>query len=103
MLIALGYALAGIPSSQNGGTLLTLAVNFLFLFGGAIFLDPGASAVARAVAYAVPLTYLSDLFRQLLSGGAGLLPIWIDALAVVGFAVLAAALALKTFRFEMAR
>jgi ABC-2 type transport system permease protein len=103
MLIALGYALAGLPSSHNGGMLLTLAVNFVFLFGGAIFFDPGQSTAASVVAYAVPLTYLSDLFRQLLVGGAGLLPVWIDALAVVGFTVLAAALALKTFRFEMAR
>lgn len=103
MLIALGYALAGLPSSHNGGTLMTLGVNFLFLFGGAIFFDPAQSTAARLVAYAVPLTYLTDLFRQVLLGAPGLLAIWVDALAVVGFTAIAAAVALKTFRFEMAR
>jgi ABC-2 type transport system permease protein len=102
-LIALGYAVAGLPSSVSSGTAAIVIVNFACLFGSGLFVEAGRSLVERCLAYALPLTYVGDLFRQVLTGAHGLFPVWLDALALGGWTVAAVLLALRTFKFEMAK
>jgi len=52
------------------------------------------------VAHVVPLSYLSDLFRQLISGSKGLWPIGVDVAAIVAWSLAAIAIATRTLRFD---
>lgn len=102
MLIALGYALAGIaPSFQAGMTIIMIA-NFAMIFGGNVFWNlADAPEAARIAMHLIPLTYLSDMLRQIVSGLSGLFPLWFDVLMVSIFTLLGIVVATRTFRFEM--
>ena len=103
MLIALGYAVAGWASSQDVGMAIIMIMNFLFIFGGNVFWDVSRAPKLRALMYALPLTYLADIFRQLITGVSGLFAPWTDVLVLLAWTVAAIAVALKTFRFDMDR
>lgn len=101
MLVAFGYAVAGVAPSLESGTLLILLVNFLMLFLGQIFFNLGDVPMLGAIVKCVPVTYLSDLLRQSVLGTAGLLPVWVDMAALSAWTMIGIVSALFTFRFDM--
>jgi len=100
LLVSIGYAIAGMAPSLQVGMSMVMVANFALLFGGNIFWDPNTSKLLMAVAHLVPLSYLSDLFRQLVSGSKGLWPIAVDVAAIVGWSIAAIAVAARTLRFD---
>jgi ABC-2 type transport system permease protein len=100
MLVSVGYALAGLPRSLESGMAMIMIANFAMMFGGNIFWDPEAAPVLKIIAHLLPVSYLADMYRQIISGSEGLWPLWLDALALVLWALAALTLAIKTFRFD---
>ncbi len=100
LLVSIGYAIAGIATSPQSGTALILVLNFTMLMGGNIFSDPRDSALRYVIASCIPISYLSDLYRQVMTGELGVWPAWLDFLAILGFSAAAALLAVRTFRFD---
>jgi ABC-2 type transport system permease protein len=100
MLVAIGYAIAGMAPSLQVGMSLVMVANFALLFGGNIFWDPNGSVMLTAVAHLVPLSYLSDLFRQLITGAKGMWPAWVDVAAILAWSTVAVVLAARTLRFD---
>ncbi len=100
LLIAIGYAIAGCAGSLQSGMAIILFANFSMLLGGNIFMDPGDSTIQYVVACIIPISYLADLFRQIITGQSGLWPMWLDIAAVLGWSAIAIAVALRTFRFD---
>lgn len=103
MLISVGYAIAGLAPTIDSGMTVIMLANFAMLFGGNVFWDVKEVHFLRPFALAMPVTYVADMFRQILSGVSGLLPLWVDTAVVLGWTVLAIGIALKTFRFDMER
>ncbi|AGT10938.1 ABC transporter permease [Paracoccus aminophilus] len=101
MLVSIGYALAGIARSTESGMALIMIANFAMLFGGNVFWNPEGSAVLTAVARIMPVSYLADAYRQIISGAQGLWPIWQDIAMMLGFTLLALLIANRTFTFDM--
>ncbi len=100
LLVSLGYAIAGMAPSLQVGMSMVMVANFTLLFGGNIFWDPNTSKALMVVAHIVPLSYLSDLFRQLISGSKGLWPMGVDVAAIVAWSLAAIAIATRTLRFD---
>jgi len=100
LLVSIGYAIAGMAKSQQGGTAAILFLNFTMLMGGNVFMDPTESSVQYFAACVIPISYLADLYRQAISGETGLWPVWLDVLVVLGATLVAIAFALRTFRFD---
>ena len=100
LLVSIGYAIAGIATSPQSGTALILVLNFTMLMGGNIFSDPRDSALRYVIASCIPISYLSDLYRQVMIGELGVWPAWLDFLAILGVSAAAALLAVRTFRFD---
>jgi ABC-2 type transport system permease protein len=100
LLVSIGYAIAGMATSQQGGTATILFANFTMLLGGNVFMDPTGSTAQYVIACVIPISYLADLYRQAISGESGLWPVWLDVLVVLGAALVAMAIALRTFRFD---
>jgi len=101
MLIAMGYALAGLVPSMESGLAIVMLVNFAMLFFGQVFFDVSRVPLLSPLVRAVPLSYLSDLLRQIVGGVGGLLPAWVDVLALVGWTTAAITIATWRFRFDM--
>ena len=101
MLIATGYALAGLVPSMESGLVIVMLANFAMLFFGEVFFDLSRVPFLRPLVHAVPLSYLSDLLRQIVGGGGGLSPSWVDVLALVAWTTVAVTIATWRFRFDM--
>ncbi len=101
MLIATGFLLGGIAPSQQAGNYLVMLVNFPMLFLGNIFFDTSSFGALDWVARALPITYLSDLNRQLILGNEGRFSAMVDWLVLAVSAAVLIFFAIKSFRFSM--
>ena len=101
MLIAMGYALAGSVPSLESGMVIVMLINFVMLFFGQVFFDFSGLPFLRPLVRAVPLTYLSDLLRQIVGGVGGLSPTWVDVLALIGWTIIVITIAAWRFQFDM--
>jgi ABC-2 type transport system permease protein len=101
MLIAMGYALAASVPSMESGMVIVMLTNFVMLFFGQVFFDFSDVPFVRPLVRVVPLTYLSDLLRQIVGGVGGLLPAWVDVLALVGWTIVVITIATWRFQFDM--
>lgn len=101
MLISIGYALAGLAPNLEGGLAMIMMINFAMMFAGNIFTDPGDSTVLLVLAHMMPVSYLADLYRQVISGADGMWPAWADIAAMGAWATAALLVAVRTFRFDM--
>jgi ABC-2 type transport system permease protein len=101
MLIAMGYALAGSVPSMESGMVIVMLINFGMLFFGQVFFDFSGVSFLRPLVRAVPLTYLSDLLRQIVGGVGGLSPTWVDVLALMGWTIVVVTIAAWRFQFDM--
>jgi ABC-2 type transport system permease protein len=101
MLIAMGYAVAGSVPSMESGIVIVMLINFVMLFFGQVFFDFSGVPFLRPLVRAVPLTYLSDLLRQIVGGVGGLSPIWVDVLALMGWTIVVITIAAWRFQFDM--
>ena len=101
MLIAMGYALAGLVPSMESGLAIVMLVNFAMLFFGEVFFDLSRVPFLRPLMRAVPLSYLSDLLRHIVGGVGGLSPTWVNVLVLAGWTIVAVTIATWRFRFDM--
>lgn len=100
LLVSIGYAIAGMAGSPQTGMSMILLANFAMLMGGNVFTDPSATTWQYVIACAIPISYLADMYRQVVSGDTGLWPIWLDVTAIIAWSVVAVLVALRTFRFD---
>lgn len=101
MLVSIGYAIAGLAPALQSGMSFIMIANFTMMFGGAVFWDPETSNVLYYVAHFVPLAYLSDFFRQVITGNPGMWPMYVDILVILGVSAVTILIAIKTFKFDM--
>jgi ABC-2 type transport system permease protein len=79
------------------------AIAQLFNFGmmflsGVFFTKEMLPDFFNKISYAIPLTYLADLFRQLMTGYEGSFPIGLDFAVLIGSGILFAGIGLRFFR-----
>jgi len=101
LFVSLGYALAGLSSSEEGLIAATQLVNFplMFLSGGLFPIDMLPDFLKPAVDV-LPLTYLTDALGQLMVASAGLHPLWLDLAVVSGWLAVCLVLGVKFWRWE---
>lgn len=85
MMVSLGYLVAGVSPSLQVGMAIVAVSEFVMIFGGNVFWDTSTSKGLFYFAHVIPLSYLSDLFRQVMTGTSGLWPMWVDILAICGW------------------
>ena len=100
MMVSIGYLIAGSAQSLQVGMAMVMVAEFGMIFGGNVFWDTNTSDMLFYAAHVVPLAYLADMFRQVISGMPGLWPLWVDALAVLGWSAVALFFAVRNFRFD---
>ncbi|MCX5999093.1 MAG: ABC transporter permease [Chloroflexi bacterium] len=109
ILAALGFAALGnvfsIPPTNLPATVNMIAsvVKFPVVFISGIFIPlDELPAWGRAISYVSPLTYFTDIARRCIQGQ-GYLPVPVDLLALLAFAILLLAVAVRFHRRTMPR
>lgn len=101
VFISMGYLLAGLSRTMEGGAALAQLVNFPLMFLSGIFFEASMlPPFLKPVMSLMPLTYLADAFRQTMVGYSALYPLWLDFAVLVGFLAVFVGMGLKLFRWE---
>jgi ABC-2 type transport system permease protein len=102
LMVSLGYLIAGTAPSLQVGMAMVMFAEFAMITGGNVFWDTKTSDLLFYVAHVIPLSYLADLFRQIITGAPGMWPIWLDVLAIFGWSGAALALTARNLRLDTA-
>lgn len=95
-LSLLGYLIGMTARSQYSGGLILMLTNLYMIFFGQSLNDHRVGEFSGVLAYANPLSYLADSFREVLTGQAGMLSFWQNQIALGLWAL---AFAVVTARF----
>ena len=98
-LIALGVAISTISQTQQQA--IFLSIFFLIpsiLLSGFIFPVEAMPVYLQPIAYALPFTYFVEVIRGLLLKGNGVADLYVDYLALFGFAIAFIAVSIANFR-----
>jgi len=97
----MGYMIAGLSRSMSSAEGLSQVVNFSMLFLSGILFPPGMLPdVVANLAYAMPLSYLADTFRQTMVNYPGVLPLEVNFAALAGFGLVCTAISLRVWRWR---
>lgn len=100
-MIALGFVLAALARTNEAVVALGQMVQLPMMFlAGVLFPLEMLPAFLRPIAYAMPLTYLSDALKQVVTGAPGLFTVWTDVAVLGGCLLLFSAVAVWRFRWD---
>jgi len=98
-LIFMGYMIAAISKSMQSADAISQLFNFSMMFlSGVFFTKEMLPDFVNKISYVIPLTYVADLFRQLMAGYEGSFPLWLDFAVLAGCGILFAGIGLRFFR-----
>jgi ABC-2 type transport system permease protein len=101
VFLGFGLAVSGLARSEEAVPALVQVVSFPMMFLAGVFWPiDNFPAFIQPLSRLLPLTFLGDGLRQVMVNGTPLNPLWLDAAALVGWAVLGGALAVRLFRWE---
>ena len=99
--ISLGYMIASLSKNMEHAQSLIQIINFSFMFLSGVFFASGLlPKVFDYISYVFPMTYLSDMVRQILVGFKPIFPLWIDFAVLSGCTVLFSFIAVKKWKWE---
>jgi ABC-2 type transport system permease protein len=101
VFVSLGYLLADLVPSVEGLMAVTQLVNFpmMFLCGG-LFPIETLPSFLKPIANFLPLTYLTDAFKQLMVGAPPLHPLWLDYAVLAGCFTVFLVLGVRFWRWD---
>jgi ABC-2 type transport system permease protein len=101
LFLALGFAVSGVARTEEAVPALVQVVSFPMMFlSGVFFPVESFPEAVQVIARVLPLTFLGDGLRQVMVGGGGLHPLWLNYLALVAWGAVSAVLAVRLFRWE---
>jgi ABC-2 type transport system permease protein len=99
--IAMGFMIAAISRTTQRAELIAQCFNFGMMFLSGVFFATGMLPPALVkISYLIPLTYLGDLFRQLMAGYQGIVPIWTDFAVLLGSGLVFTGITVKCWRWK---
>lgn len=99
--LALGYVIASFAGTEDAANGMTSMIQFPMMFlSGAFFQIDQMPTFLQAVARLIPLTYLADALRQVMTGGAPFAPLYVCALVLLGWLVVCFGIASLKFRWQ---
>jgi ABC-2 type transport system permease protein len=101
VFVALGYALAGLASSEESLMAVTQIVNFpMMFFSGSLLPVETLPSFFKPVVKLMPLTYLKDALGQIMVGATPVHPLWMDLAVLGGWLVVLWVVGIRLWRWE---
>jgi ABC-2 type transport system permease protein len=95
----MGYMIAALSKTMQSAEAISQFFNFGLMFlSGIFFTREMLPGFINKISYALPLTYIADLFRQLMTGYEGLVPLWVDFAVISGSGIIFAVIGLRFFK-----
>jgi ABC-2 type transport system permease protein len=99
--LAIGFAISGMsPNTETAASWANLVTFPMLFLSGIFFSLENAPAWLRPITRVLPLPYLVDALRGLMTYDRGLPAVWPDLLALLVFFVIAMIIAVRFFRWE---
>jgi ABC-2 type transport system permease protein len=99
--VTVGYFVAAISPTVESAIAIAQVVNFaMTFFSGSFFQPEFLPSFLRPLPYLMPLTYLSDAFRQVMAGWQPFVPLGVDIAVLVGITALLVPLTIRFWRWE---
>ena len=99
--IGIGYLIASVSSTADAATGITQALNFPMMFLSGIFFPLALlPTFLKPIIYALPVTYLADVIRQVMVGSTPEFPMITDILVLAAWFVGTALIATRLFKWE---
>ncbi|MHB0874457.1 MAG: ABC transporter permease [Anaerolineae bacterium] len=99
--VTVGYFVAAISPTMESAIAIAQVVNFaMTFFSGSFFQPELLPAFMRPLPYLMPLTYLSDAFRQVMSGWQPFVPLGVDIAVLAGLTLVLVPLTIRFWRWE---
>lgn len=100
MLASLGYLIGGLAINQQASVLIVQLVMFSGMFFGQVIMDLSENEFMSKVILLNPVTYVSDLCRQIVLDTEGVIPLWVNFVVIYSLLAIFSLTAIKTFRFS---
>lgn len=99
--IALGYMIAAVSKKIQQAEVIAQLCNFIMMFLSGVFFTAGMLPdIIEKISYVIPLTYLGDMFRQIMVNYQGIVPLWFDLAVLTGSGLLFTGIAVKNWRWQ---
>ena len=99
MLAALGYLIGGLAINQQASVFIVQLVMFGGMFFGQVIMDLSENEFISKVILLNPVTYVSDLCRQIVLDTDGIVPLWVNFTVIYALLFVFSIIAIKTFKF----
>jgi len=101
VFISMGFMISGLASSEENANTIAQIFNFPMMFlSGIFFTSDMLPDIINKISFAIPLTYLADLYRQILVGYPGSFSIILCFVVLIGFGLICVTISLKTWRWR---
>jgi ABC-2 type transport system permease protein len=99
--LAIGFAISGFAKNAEAAASYANLITFPMLFLSGVFfsIDSGPSWL-QPIAKVLPLTYLVNGLRDVMTRGQGVSAIWVDLIVLLGFFAAAMIFAVRFFKWE---
>jgi ABC-2 type transport system permease protein len=98
---AMGYMIASFSKTLASAETISQLFNFIFIFlSGVFFTASMLPDIVVKISFALPLTYMADMFRQIMVGYNGMVPLWVDFTVLAGSGLIFSVISLKCWRWN---
>lgn len=99
--LAIGFAISGIsPNAETAASYANLITFPMLFLSGIFFSMSNAPTWLQPITKILPLPYLVDALRDVMTYGRGLTTVWVDLVVLVGVFLVAMVIAVRFFRWE---
>jgi ABC-2 type transport system permease protein len=100
-MLAFGYIVGSFVRKSDNASTVTMIIAFPMMFlGGSYFPTDSAPAFMKALANAMPLTYLNGALREIVNNGSGIATLRVDYLVMLGWVLLSLLVSTRLFRWD---
>lgn len=101
VFMSIGFIIASLAKTPEHAAPVAGFLSFpMFFLGGIFFPITNMPDFIQPLIYAIPISHLTDVLRQVMNVGAGLTQLWLPTTVLIAWFVLSFGLAARIFRWE---
>jgi ABC-2 type transport system permease protein len=101
VFMSIGFIIASLAKTPEHAAPIAGFLSFpMFFLGGIFFPISNMPDFLQPIVYAIPISHLADVLRQVMNVGAGMMQLWIPTLVLLVWFIVSFGIAAKIFKWE---